>query len=74
MMVYTLEKKIGMYYLNGFQIRQLLNFMKVEINPFDLEKVSEVFYDSMDDTVKCMIEFDVKELSNSMDILMKIRL
>ncbi|MFD1851386.1 GNAT family N-acetyltransferase [Oceanobacillus bengalensis] len=40
----------------------VLAFYEGRDNPFDLDKVNKAFYDSDDDEVKCVVEFDGKEI------------
>jgi aminoglycoside 6'-N-acetyltransferase len=40
----------------------VLEFYEGRDNPFDLDKVNEVFYAQEDDEVKCIIEYDEKEI------------
>lgn len=40
----------------------VLEFYEGRDNPFDLEKVNEIFYSEDDDEVKCMVEFDGVEI------------
>ncbi len=40
----------------------VLEFYEGRDNPFNLERVNQVFYDPEDDEVKCIIEFEGKEI------------
>lgn len=40
----------------------VLEFYEGRDNPFDIEKVNDVFYNPEDDTVKCIVEFDGSEI------------
>lgn len=41
---------------------EVLKFYEGRDNPFDLEKVRNVFYDPEDETMKCIIGFEGKEI------------
>ncbi len=41
---------------------RVLEFYEGRDNPFDLDKVQKVFYDSEDDEVKCIVEFEGNEI------------
>jgi len=60
--VRKLEKKDNYLLARWLSNPSVLEFYEGRDNPFDLDKVNKVFYDSEDDEFKCIVEFNGNEI------------
>lgn len=60
--VRNLEKKDNYLLARWLSNPSVLEFYEGRDNPFDLEKVTKVFYNSNDQKFKCIVEFDDNEI------------
>lgn len=60
--VRQLEKKDNYLLAKWLSDKAVLEFYEGRDNPFDLEKVNRVFYDSKDAEIKCIIEYKGMEI------------
>lgn len=60
--VRKLEEKDNYLLASWLSNPSVLEFYEGRDNPFDLDKVNKVFYDSEDDEFKCIVEFDGNEI------------
>lgn len=60
--VRKLEEKDNYLLARWLSNPSVLEFYEGRDNPFDLDKVNKVFYDSEDDEFKCIVEFDGNEI------------
>lgn len=60
--VRILEKKDNYLLAKWLSDPAVLEFYEGRDNPFDLDKVNQVFYASEDDEVKCIVEFNEKAI------------
>ena len=60
--VRELEKEDNVLLAKWLSDPLVLEFYEGRDNPFDLEKVNKVFYDPKDETVKCIVEYEGKEI------------
>ncbi|WP_338752718.1 GNAT family N-acetyltransferase [Bacillus sp. FJAT-52991] len=60
--VRKLKEKDKYFLVKWLSDLTVLEFYEGRDNPFDLDKVNEVFYVSKDDTVKCIVEYEDNEI------------
>jgi aminoglycoside 6'-N-acetyltransferase len=60
--VRKLEEKDNVLLAKWLSDPSVLEFYEGRDNPFDLDKVNEVFYASEDDEVKCIVEYDGNDI------------
>jgi aminoglycoside 6'-N-acetyltransferase len=61
-MVRKLQRKDTILLAKWLSDPAILEFYEGRNNPFDLEKVNRVFFDSEDDAVQCIVEYVGKEI------------
>ncbi|MDQ0207488.1 GNAT family N-acetyltransferase [Alkalicoccobacillus murimartini] len=60
--VRQLEKEDNVLLAKWLSSSSVLEFYEGRDNPFDVEKVNEVFYETDDEEVKCIVEYKGKEI------------
>ena len=63
LIVRKLEKKDAYLLVKWLSDSSVLEFYEGRDNPFDIDKVNKVFYDSEDDEVKCIVEYQGKAIA-----------